>query len=321
MNNNEARINTEDTSTNKINERYVRNLGFFCVDEQVRLGSAKIAIAGGGGDGGEIARLIVRTGIGCGSRGEIRLADPEEFGIENTNRQTACNVDTIGKNKAASVGELLRKINPDINLKTYTEGVTEENVEEFIHDADIIIDESDYTRHEIAVMLGRSAIKKRIPVLLGMNIGFGGLVTTMHPDGPSFERQLGFNSKQSIQEIAEQKVPLSRWAPYLPKYGDFKVLTEVADGKKPAPSVATGMSATASVTTDEAMWNLLDGKNHRPKPIYFKKTLVVDPGARIIKTIRFNRMNYIRHGAIMWVRNHTIGYPRTDYDYFEDNTI
>lgn len=298
----------------RISARYSRNLGFFSIEEQLRLQSAKIAIAGGGGDGGEIARLLVRTGVGCGPRGEIRLADPEDFEIENINRQTGSTSNTIGRNKAACVGELLTAINPELNLTVYTKGVTEDNVDEFTRGADLIIDESDYTRHEVAVMLHRAARPLRIPVLMGMNIGFGGVVTTMHPNGPSFEAHLGFKRSQSIAEIAAQRVSVSRWAPYLPSYGDFSVLSEVAGGRKPAPSVASGMSVTASMTTDEAIWNLLAKGNHRPSPVYFKKCLVVDPAARIAKIIRFARANYYRHGSVVWVRNR-FGFPRTDYDH------
>lgn len=293
---------------------YVRNLGFFCLDEQERLGNAIIAIGGGGGDGGEIARLLVRTGIGCGPQGEIRLADPEVFEIENINRQTACTRETLGRNKAEAVGELLKRINPDINLRVYNEGVTQENVVDFVQGATLVVDETAYERHELAVMLGRACAPRGIPITMGMNIGFGGIVTTMHPDGIPFEKQLGFKPNQSIEEIAAQHVPVSRWAPYLPyKYGDFRVLSEVAEGRKPAPSVASGLEVTASITTNQIMWNILAGRNHRPMPTYFRRVKVVDPVAGIDKTIRWNELNHKKYGALTWIRNHTVGYPSTDY--------
>ncbi len=294
-----------------ISPRFERNLGFLSSQEQERLQDSTIAIAGGGGDGGEVARLLTRMGAGAGT-GEIRLADPDTFEIENINRQTGCTDSTIGVNKAEAVGGLLRHINPDANIRIYNDGVTAENVDEFVEGADLVIDESEFTLHQIAVMIGRAARKRDIPVLTGMNLGFGAVVTTYHPKGKPIEAQLGLRTDQPIDEVAAAHVPVMRWAPYIPKYADFDVLVDATDGKRTVPSVAPGMAIAASTTTTEALWNLFEGKNHRPSPVYFRRALVVDPAARVTKQIAFNRFSYYRHGANVWVRNR-IGYPKTGY--------
>lgn len=296
-----------------VSARYQRNLGFLSLDEQERLQNCVVAIGGGGGDGGEIARLLVRTGVGCGPQGEIRLADPEVFEEENTNRQTACAADTIGVNKAEAVGALLRRINPDANVVIYPEGVTEANVTEFVANADVVIDETDYTHPELAVMLHRAALPVGIPVVMGVNIGFGGLVTTFTPQGSSWERHLGFNGSETISEIANTPVSLDRWCPYLPTYGDYDVLSEVAAGRKPAPSVAAGVASIASATVVQILWLLLEGSNHRRRPVRFPRALCVDPASRMTRVIRWNRINYYRHGAILLLRQKLGLTPRTDY--------
>lgn len=294
--------------------RYQRNLGFLSAAEQEELQNVKIAIAGGGGDGGEIARLLVRTGVGCGPEGEIRLADPEVFEVENTNRQTACTFETIGMNKAEAVAALLSRINPDARIVVYPEGVTPENLDEFVAGTDVVVDETDYTHAELAVMLHRACRAKGIPLVMGMNIGFGGLVTTYAPDGPSWERHLGFTNNPSLKEIAEARVPLDRWCPYLPPYGDFSVLSEVGDGKKPAPSVAAGVSSIASATVVEILWLLLRKLgNHRPRPVMFPRALCVDPAAKRTRVIRWTRMNYYRHGAWLLLKKRVGLAPSTDY--------
>ncbi len=299
-----------------MNERaFVRNLGIFNSEEQARIENVTIAVGGVGGDGGEIAELLTRMGVGNGS-GELRLADPDVFEIENTNRQNACTSETIGENKALAVGAQLREINPDINLKIYTDGVTKENVDEFVEGADLVIDESEFTLHQIAVMIARSARVKNIPVLTGMNVGFAGVVTTYHPKGKTIESQLGLSTDMPIDEVADHKVSAKRWAPYIPSYVDLKVLREVTEGKRVMPSISPGMSVAASATATQALWNIFEQKNHRPKPVYFKRALVIDVGAQFAKTISFDLKSYYRHGMNVWIKN-LLGNPHADYWQYE----
>ncbi len=77
---------------------FARNLGFISQAEQDKLSETSVAIAGAGGDGGELAVLLARMGFG-----EIRLADPDPFEIENINRQAVCTTRTVGMNKAVAV--------------------------------------------------------------------------------------------------------------------------------------------------------------------------------------------------------------------------
>src|SRR5579885_835850 len=133
-----------------------RNLGFFTEEEQMRLGTAVVAIAGAGGDGGELALSLARLGFGA-QGGEIRLADPDTFERENINRQSCCTTKTVGVNKAVAVADYIREINPDIKVTTYTEGITRENAEDFVAGSNLLIDETEFTMHAIGVALARTA--------------------------------------------------------------------------------------------------------------------------------------------------------------------
>ncbi|HOU40713.1 MAG TPA: ThiF family adenylyltransferase, partial [Promineifilum sp.] len=57
-----------------------------------------------------------------------------------SNRQWAANLTTLGRNKAEVYEELLRQINPDVRVRTHTEGITDANVNDFLAGADILID-------------------------------------------------------------------------------------------------------------------------------------------------------------------------------------
>jgi tRNA A37 threonylcarbamoyladenosine dehydratase len=92
-------------------ERFERNLGFLSSKEQSILENSSVAIAGAGGDGGMIALQLARMGVG-----EIRLADPDPFGVENINRQAVCTDLTIGQNKAEAVGAYIQAINPNLSV-------------------------------------------------------------------------------------------------------------------------------------------------------------------------------------------------------------
>ena len=290
------------------NPRFERNLGFLSTVEQDCLQDSTIAIAGAGGDGGMLALQLVRMGVG-----EIRLADPDPFEIENTNRQAACTSKTIGVNKAEAVANYAQDINPDITVRVYDDGIQPGNVAEFVKGADLLIDETEFTMHQLGVMLAREARKENIPNLTALNMGFGAIVTTYHPKGVTVENRLGFGDEQDIDEIAAEEVDISRWLPYLPKYGDLNVLKKVATGEKSAPSIAPGVAIAAGTAASQAFLNLVGKENRRPAPVYAPNALVVDPMSGVAKTIKYNRRSHYRHLLPLVGRNLLKLNPQASY--------
>ena len=112
-----------------------RNIGVFTPEEQARIQTLVVAVAGCGGQGAPAAHNLARMGVG-----ELRLADPEEFEASNVNRQFAAYVDTIGVPKAEAVAAELARINPRLVTRTFTEGVREDSVAEFLDSADAVIE-------------------------------------------------------------------------------------------------------------------------------------------------------------------------------------
>ncbi len=287
---------------------FARNLGFLSQTEQEKIHQSTVAIAGAGGDGGALALQLARLGFGT-----IKLADPDPFEVENLNRQAVCTTETIGVNKAVAVGDYLHKINPDIKTPIYTEGVTESNIEDFLDKADLLIDETEFTIHSLGVMLARAARVKGIPNLMALNSAFGATVTTYHPTGMTLEKNLVLSETAPLSEIASAEVPLSRWLPYIPSYGDINVLKIVSDGEKSAPSVAPGVGMAASVASTEALLNILHGQNNRRKPIYAPKTIVMDAMSLDRKIIRYPRLNHYANLGNLVLRNLLQKSPRASY--------
>lgn len=288
--------------------RFERNLGFLSTDEQQRLNDSTVAVAGAGGDGGMLAVQLARMGVG-----ELRLADPDPFEAENINRQAVCTEDTVGVNKAVAVGDYIKKINPDISVTTYIEGVTYDNADEFVDGSDLLIDETEFTIPDIGVALARAARSQNLPNLMALNIGFGTLVTSYRPDGPTLEKQLGLSEEASLEEIKDQEVPLGRWVPYLPPYIDLDAFKAVADGEKSAPSVAPGVAIAAGVAATQAVLHLLGSDNKRPSPVYSPHVLSIDAMTGQARTIKHPKLRFARSIATIALRSKLGLNPKTSY--------
>lgn len=223
-----------------------RNWGFVSEEEQRRLGSVRVAVAGCGGDGGLVVETLVRLGVRS-----FALADPEAFAVENLNRQNGCDVTTIGRSKAEVLAELVSRIAPSATVDVFSDGVTPGNVEAFVAGAGIVVDEVEYTRPDVAVCLARAARRRGLPVVSGLNVGFGCLVSTFLPAGATLERCLGLDERMPLEQLREVEVPLRRWVPRLPSYVDASTLRMVARGEVSAPSVAPGVALAAGLVTSE----------------------------------------------------------------------
>lgn len=100
------------------------------------------------------------------SFGELRIADFDLLELSNLNRIRA-GVDKLGLPKVAITAREIAEIDPYLKVKCYWEGVSEENIEEFLTDGgrvDLLIDECDSIEVKI-----KSRIKARelgIPVIM-----------------------------------------------------------------------------------------------------------------------------------------------------------
>jgi molybdopterin/thiamine biosynthesis adenylyltransferase/N-acyl-L-homoserine lactone synthetase len=278
---------------------FTRNLGFLRPEEQEVLGRATVAIAGAGGDGGLLAEQIVRSGVGS-----IRLADPENFDVENINRQAHSNFKELGRNKAEVVAEALLRINPWLDVEVYSEGIHEDNIERFVRGSDLIIDETEFTMPELGTMINRSARKYGTGVLMAMNIGFGAQVTSFVPGrGKSFESWLGIPEDMPLDEVKDLEVPISRWLGHLPSYVDIEVFAQVTRGEISAPSLTGGVALASGIASEQAIRHLIGGKGtKRPSPVIAPGAIVVDP-VDGMKVLRHTKIGFYTSMASLVLRN------------------
>jgi tRNA A37 threonylcarbamoyladenosine dehydratase len=101
------------------------------------LQNAHVLIVGLGGIGSYAAEFIARSGVGT-----MTIIDGDVFDPTNKNRQLTALDSTIGKNKAAVLGERLKDINPKITLHVLEEFVVPERVWEILEEykPDVVMD-------------------------------------------------------------------------------------------------------------------------------------------------------------------------------------
>ena len=104
---------------------------------RIRLREGQVAVAGLGGLGSNIALMLARTGIR-----KLMLADFDCVDISNLNRQ-AYTVDQIGMPKTEALKQLIRQVNPWIELEVFQGKITEHNATELFGDYPIICEAFD----------------------------------------------------------------------------------------------------------------------------------------------------------------------------------
>ena len=206
-----------------------RNMGFWNEATQQALLDTEIAIAGNGGTGNLFGMELARIGVQ-----NFRIADPEVFDQVNSNRVMGARSDTIGRNKAEVLKEDILSINPEANVIVYKDGITPDNIEDFLSHADIALNGLELTKPELGTMLARQARSRKIgglfvpiPVVDVEYIAHAGQGTVFDPlSSMTFERFMGIRGGDNtpLDEIVGQLIDPSRYLAYIPSYGDLKTL-------------------------------------------------------------------------------------------------
>lgn len=178
-----------------------RNRNKITAEEQARLRKVKIALAGLS-VGNAVAVTLALEGV----FGELRLADFDTLDLSNMNR-IRCGVHDLGLNKAIIAARQIFEQNPYANLVLFTDGVTPDNVGEFIDGrgpgdrADIVIDECDSL--VIKLKLREEARARKLPVL--METSDRGMLDIerfdLEPDRPILHGLLGGVTSEQVNTL------------------------------------------------------------------------------------------------------------------------
>jgi len=131
-----------------------------------KFGKGKVAIAGLGGIGSNIAVMLARSGVG-----KLLLADFDRVEESNLNRQYY-DRSHIGMMKTDALKAQINKMNPSVDVETHTVKITEENVRDIFGDYPIVCEAFDDPQCKAILVNALLDGKRKIVAASGM-AGFG----------------------------------------------------------------------------------------------------------------------------------------------------
>ena len=176
---------------------FSRNLGWVTAAEQQKLRQSRVAIAGLGGVGGAHAMTLARLGIS-----KFRLADFDEFSVHNFNRQVGANMATIGRSKLDVMTEMLRSVNPDVEVLGFEKGIDARNIDEFLAGVDVYVDSLDFFAMDVRRLVFSECARRGIPALTAAPLGMGCAFLYFKPGGMTFEGYFRLEGKEVLDQYA-----------------------------------------------------------------------------------------------------------------------
>ena len=154
-----------------MNERYSRQILLKEIGEegQSKLASSCVTVVGAGGLGSSALFCLASAGIGS-----IKIIDSDTVELSNLNRQLIHTEADIGKNKALSASQKLRRYNSEITVTPVDSHLNEENASSLIAGSDIVLACVD--NNETRLALNKVCAELGVPLIDGGVGGFEGYV-------------------------------------------------------------------------------------------------------------------------------------------------
>ena len=135
---------------------------------KVKLANAKVAIAGLGGLGSNIAVMLARSGVG-----HLLLVDFDVVDTTNLNRQMY-SIRHLGKPKTEAMLEILQGINPYLDIEIKTLKVTQDMVKTLFADYPIVCEAFDVPDQKAMLVNGLLATCPKTVIVAGSGMaGYG----------------------------------------------------------------------------------------------------------------------------------------------------
>ncbi|HMB18109.1 MAG TPA: molybdopterin-synthase adenylyltransferase MoeB [Gaiellaceae bacterium] len=151
------------------------------LEGQQKLLETNILLIGAGGLGSPAALYLAAAGVG-----RIGIVDDDRVDASNLQRQVLHSTTELGDSKAESARRTIEDLNPDVEVVTYEERLTSENVDRILsEDWELVVDGADNfpTRY----LLNDASVWHGIPVVHGSIYRFEGQVTVFKPyEGPCY---------------------------------------------------------------------------------------------------------------------------------------
>jgi molybdopterin/thiamine biosynthesis adenylyltransferase/rhodanese-related sulfurtransferase len=151
------------------------------IEGQERLLETSILLIGAGGLGSPAALYLAAAGVG-----RLGIVDDDRVDASNLQRQVLHSTAELGGSKAESARQSLEELNPDVEVVTYQERLTSENIDRILDEGwELVVDGADNfpTRY----LLNDASVWHEIPVVHGSIYRFEGQATVFKPfEGPCY---------------------------------------------------------------------------------------------------------------------------------------
>ncbi|MBI1685580.1 ThiF family adenylyltransferase [Caulobacter hibisci] len=234
-----------------------RNIGFVTPEEQARLRSGAVFVAGVGGMGGACFQALVRAGVG-----RFAVCDIDVFETSNLNRQVFAFTDTVGRDKAEAACEAARRINPDVEIERLG-GEWVDRLDDLCARYRVIVNGTDDIAAGVALYRAAQAAGATVIDAYASPLPS---VIVVRPEDPRPEARLGYPTRgkaldaitpedlgQSFLKELEYVLTHSSAA----RHVDLGVAAAVAAGKAKRMSFAPMVIGTGCLMAYEALWLLM----------------------------------------------------------------
>jgi adenylyltransferase/sulfurtransferase len=163
--------------------RYARHLILpeVGLEGQRKISSSSVLCVGAGGLGSPLALYLAAAGIG-----KLGIVDFDQVELSNLQRQVIHGQADVGRPKAQSAKESIRRLNPGVNVVLHETRLTSQNALEIIRAYDIVVDGTDnfptrYLTNDACVLLKK-------PNVYGSIFRFEGQASVFAPhlNGPCY---------------------------------------------------------------------------------------------------------------------------------------
>ena len=140
---------------------------------QKKLLKSSVLIVGAGGLGSPISIYLSALGIG-----KIGIVDKDKVELSNLNRQVIFETNDLKKEKSFAAANKLKRINPDISIKSFKQKINSKNINQIAKEFRIIVDGSD--NFKTRFLINDYCLKKKKILISGAISKFDGQVYTFN---------------------------------------------------------------------------------------------------------------------------------------------
>ncbi|MFQ5598652.1 MAG: molybdopterin-synthase adenylyltransferase MoeB [Nitrospiria bacterium] len=141
---------------------------------QKKIAGAKVFLIGAGGLGSPAILYLASAGVGT-----LGIIDDDVVDLSNLQRQIIHRTETVNRSKVDSARETISRMNPDVQVNTYSGRLNAGNILDIVKDYDIILDGSDNFATRFLVNDAAFFLKKTL--ISGSIFRFEGQLTTLKP--------------------------------------------------------------------------------------------------------------------------------------------